>query len=116
MNTYTGSSSDAGVATSVEGDLRRYLRGLGGLLAFLLVWWLGAVMTQPSYLVPGPLDSARAFIDLFATSTAIVVPNRSMNARTESSGPGTRYDGRVITAPTHHTSRNTRSQIGRAHV
>jgi NitT/TauT family transport system permease protein len=62
------------VAGSFEGDLRRYLRGLGGLLAFLLVWWVSAMMTQPSYLVPGPLDSARAFIDLFATSTAIVVP------------------------------------------
>jgi NitT/TauT family transport system permease protein len=30
--------------------------------------------TQPSYLVPGPLESVRAFIDLFATSTAIVIP------------------------------------------
>jgi NitT/TauT family transport system permease protein len=30
--------------------------------------------TQPSYLVPGPLDSARAFVDLFTTSAAIGVP------------------------------------------
>ncbi|PSP66210.1 nitrate ABC transporter permease [Halobacteriales archaeon QS_1_69_70] len=74
MNTRTDSSSDAVVATSFEGDLRRYLRGLGGLFVFLLVWWVGAVMTQPSYLVPGPLDSAHAFIDLFGSSTAIVVP------------------------------------------
>ena len=74
MSTQTDTSSDAVVAGSFEGDLRRYLRGLGGLLAFLLVWWVGAMMTQPSYLVPGPLDSVCAFIDLFATSTAIVVP------------------------------------------
>jgi NitT/TauT family transport system permease protein len=59
---------------SFEGDLRRYLRGLCGLLAFLLVWWVGAVTTQPAYLIPGPLKSAQAFVDLLATSTAIVVP------------------------------------------
>jgi len=57
-----------------EGELRRYLRGLGGLGVFLAVWWVGAIMTQPSYLVPSPLDSARAFLELFATSTAVVVP------------------------------------------
>ncbi|WP_042662013.1 ABC transporter permease [Haloferax sp. ATB1] len=57
-----------------EGDLKRYLRGFGGLLAFLLVWWVGAVTTQPSYLVPGPLESVRAFVTLFTTSTAIAVP------------------------------------------
>jgi NitT/TauT family transport system permease protein len=74
MSTRTDTSSDVVVAGSFEGDLRRYLRGLGGLLVFLFVWWVGAMTTQPSYLVPGPLDSARAFIDLFATSTAIVVP------------------------------------------
>jgi len=74
MSTRTDTSSNAIVAGSFEGDLRRYLRGLGGLLVFLLVWWIGAMMTQPSYLMPGPLDSARAFIDLFRTSTTIVVP------------------------------------------
>jgi NitT/TauT family transport system permease protein len=74
MSTRTDISSHLTVAGSFEGDLRRYLRGLGGLLAFLLVWWVGATTAQPSYLVPGPLDSARAFVDLFATSTAIVVP------------------------------------------
>ncbi|PSP20115.1 nitrate ABC transporter permease, partial [Halobacteriales archaeon QH_10_67_13] len=73
MSTQTDTGSNAIVVGS-EGDLRRYLRGLGGLLAFLLVWWVGARMTQPSYLVPGPFDSARAFVDLFATSTEIVVP------------------------------------------
>jgi NitT/TauT family transport system permease protein len=47
---------------------------LGGLLVFLLVWWVGAISTQPSYLVPSPLESMRAFVELFATSTAVVVP------------------------------------------
>ena len=74
MNTRTDTSSNSGVATSFEGDLRMYLRGMGGLFVFLLIWWVGGVLTQPSYLLPGPLDSARAFLDLFATSTAIVVP------------------------------------------
>ncbi|OYR61868.1 nitrate ABC transporter permease, partial [Halorubrum ezzemoulense] len=74
MSTQTDTSSNALTAKTFEGDLRQYLRGLGGLLVFLLVWWVGAMTTQPSYLVPGPLDSVRAFIDLFATSTAIVVP------------------------------------------
>jgi NitT/TauT family transport system permease protein len=74
MSTQTDTSSTAVVARRFERDLRRYVRGLGGLLGFLLVWWVGALLTQPSYLVPGPLESARAFIDLFATSTAIVVP------------------------------------------
>jgi NitT/TauT family transport system permease protein len=74
MSTRTNTRSDTAFTSSLEGDLRRYLRGLGGLLAFLLVWWVGAVTTKPSYLVPGPLESAYAFVDLFATSTAIVVP------------------------------------------
>jgi NitT/TauT family transport system permease protein len=74
MATQTDTSSSAVVVGSFEGDLRRYLRGLGGLLVFLLVWWIGAMTTQPSYLVPGPVESARAFVDLFTTSTAIVVP------------------------------------------
>jgi len=74
MSHQTSTSSDTVVAGSFDRDLRRYLRGLGGLLVFLLVWWVGAMATQPSYLVPGPLESVRAFVDLFATSTAIVVP------------------------------------------
>ncbi|WP_226482639.1 ABC transporter permease [Natrinema amylolyticum] len=74
MSTHTDTSSNTVVAGSFERDLRRYLRGLGGLLVFLLVWWVGSMTTQPSYLVPGPLDSVRAFVDLFATSTAIVIP------------------------------------------
>ncbi|MFU1780776.1 ABC transporter permease [Haloarcula japonica] len=74
MTLQTNTSSDTVFANSFESDLQRYLRGLGGLLVFLFVWWLGAVTTQPSYLVPKPLDSARAFVDLFVTSTTIAVP------------------------------------------
>ena len=79
MSTQTDTSSTTVGTGGFEGDLQRYLRGLCGLLAFLLVWWVGAVMTQPSYLVPTPLDSARAFVDLFTTSTAIVVPGVGSN-------------------------------------
>ena len=74
MSTQTDTGSNALTAETFEGDLRRYLRGLGGLLVFLLVWWVGAMTTQPSYLVPGPLESVYAFIELFATSTTVVVP------------------------------------------
>ena len=74
MSTQTDTGSKALTAETFEGDLRRYLRGLGGLLVFLLVWWVGAMTTQPSYLVPGPLESVYAFIELFATSTTVVVP------------------------------------------
>ena len=74
MSTQTDTSSNALTAETFEGDLRRYLRGLGGLLVFLLVWWVGAMTTQPSYLVPGPLESVYAFIELFASSTTVVVP------------------------------------------
>jgi len=79
MSTQTDTSSTTVGTSGFEGNLRRYLRGLSGLLAFLLVWWVGAVMTQPSYLVPTPLNSARAFVDLFTTSTAIVVPGVDLN-------------------------------------
>jgi len=74
MSTQTDTGSNVVVASSFEGDLRRYLRGLGGLLAFLAVWWIGAIRTQPSYLLPGPVESMRAFVALFETSTRIVVP------------------------------------------
>ena len=74
MSTQTDTGSNALTAETFEGDLRRYLRGLGGLLVFLLVWWVGAMTTQPSYLVPGPLESVYAFIELFASSTTVVVP------------------------------------------
>ncbi|ELY96311.1 ABC transporter permease [Natrialba taiwanensis] len=74
MSHQTDTNTNTMVTARFEGDLQRYLRGLGGLLVFLLVWWAGAMTTQPSYLVPGPVDSVHAFFDLFATSTAIVVP------------------------------------------
>ena len=74
MSTQTDTGSNALTAETFEGNLQRYLRGLGGLVVFLLVWWVGAMTTQPSYLVPGPLESVYAFIELFATSTTIVAP------------------------------------------
>ncbi|WP_318567193.1 ABC transporter permease [Salinigranum marinum] len=74
MSFRTGVSTEASEPTRIRGDLRRYLRGLGGLGVFLVVWWVGAATTQPSYLVPGPVDSARAFLELFATSTTVAVP------------------------------------------
>jgi NitT/TauT family transport system permease protein len=74
MSTQTDTTSYAVVAGRFEGDLRRYLRGLGGLVVFLAVWWLGAARTQPSYLLPGPVESMQAFVALFETSTRIVVP------------------------------------------
>lgn len=40
------------------------------------------------------------------TTIAVEVANRSTNARTDATGPGTRYDGWVIIAPIHQTMRN----------
>ena len=74
MSTPTDTGFETLLDAGVGGDVRRYLRGLGGLTIFLLVWWVGALTTQPSYLVPGPVDSARAFVKLFTTSTRIVAP------------------------------------------
>ncbi|AUV82593.1 nitrate ABC transporter permease [Salinigranum rubrum] len=74
MSLRTGVSTETTEPTRFESELRRHLRGLGGLGIFLAVWWVGAATTQPSYLVPGPLDSTRAFLELFATSTSVVVP------------------------------------------
>ena len=74
MSLRTGVGTESAEPARIKGEIRRYLRGLGGLAVFLAVWWVGAATTQPSYLVPGPLDSARAFLGLFATSTAIAVP------------------------------------------
>jgi len=74
MSTPTDTGSDTLLDVGVDGNLRRYLRGLSGLAIFLLVWWVGALTTQPSYLVPGPVDAARAFAELFTTSTRIAAP------------------------------------------
>ena len=74
MSVQTESRTDTGAEAWYTADLRRYGRGLGGLIAFLAVWWSGAAVTQPSYLLPGPVASTRAFIDLFATSTEIPLP------------------------------------------
>lgn len=74
MNLHRDTSAAVIDGSRFEDDVQRYLRGLGGLGIFLLVWWISAATTQPSYLVPGPADSTRALLNLFATSTAIVVP------------------------------------------
>ena len=74
MSTPTDTGSEMLLGTDVEGDVQRYLRGIGGLAIFVLVWRLGALTAQPSYLVPGPADSAGAFVELFATSTRVVAP------------------------------------------
>lgn len=55
-------------------SVRSYLRGIGGVAAFLLLWWIGARRTEPSYLLPGPIESMEAFVRLFETSTRILVP------------------------------------------
>jgi NitT/TauT family transport system permease protein len=74
MSLQTDTSVSPVARLTGEGDVRRYLRGLGGLAVFLGVWWVGAATTQPSYLLPGPVDSIVAFVQLFETSTRIVVP------------------------------------------
>jgi len=74
MSHQTDTSSTTVGSLGGEYDIRRYLRGLGGLAAFLVVWWVGAATTQPSYLLPGPVESIGAFFHLFETSTRIVVP------------------------------------------
>ena len=76
VQTDTGRHAESVWYTS---DLKRYLRGLGGLTVFLAVWWGGAMVTQPSYLIPTPTASAGAFVELFTTSTEIVVPMVDMN-------------------------------------
>jgi NitT/TauT family transport system permease protein len=43
-----------------EVDLRRALRGAGGIAAFLGLWWLVA-STQPAYVLPTPGDVAETF-------------------------------------------------------
>ena len=62
------------IGPTLAGGSRRYLRGIGGLLAFFAVWWLAAARTEPSYLLPGPVESAEALLALFETSTPVEVP------------------------------------------
>ena len=53
-------------------DWIRLRRGLVGSGVFLVVWWLAA-LTQPTYLLPGPVEVAFAFLgELQATATYTV--------------------------------------------
>ena len=74
MSTHTEIEIEPPAEPWYAAELRRYLRGAGGLAIFLGVWWIGAALTQPSYLLPGPVEAAQAFLDLFATTTVIGVP------------------------------------------
>ena len=74
MGTHTEVETETPAEAWYTADLRRYLRGIGGLAVFLAVWWIGAALTQPSYLLPGPVESGQAFLELFATSTDIPLP------------------------------------------
>jgi len=74
MGIKTETTTELFGTTEFESALQRYLRGAGGLFVFILVWWVGAVMTEPSYLLPSPAESAQAFVGLFETSEAIRVP------------------------------------------
>lgn len=74
MSIHAETGTDTATDSWYAADLRRYLRGVGGLGVFLGVWWIGAAITQPSYLLPGPVESAQAFLALFATSTVISLP------------------------------------------
>ena len=75
MSTHTEVEIEAPDEAWYAAEARRYLRGAGGLAIFLAVWWIGAVLTQPSYLLPSPVESLQAFFDLFATSTVISLPS-----------------------------------------
>ena len=57
-----------------ERDPVRLGRGVVGVGAFLAVWWVGARVTTPSYLLPGPVASANAFVDLFVRTTPTTLP------------------------------------------
>jgi NitT/TauT family transport system permease protein len=52
---------DGTAAPSLDIEPRRALRGAGGLLAFLALWWLVA-LTQPSYILPAPAAVAETFV------------------------------------------------------
>lgn len=52
----------------------RLTRGAIGVVTFLALWWVGARMTSPSYLLPGPIASANALVKLFVQTTPVVLP------------------------------------------
>jgi NitT/TauT family transport system permease protein len=49
-------------------DPRRAVRGFGGIVAFLALWWAVA-LTQPSYILPTPLSVAETFVAEAASGT-----------------------------------------------
>ncbi|SDD62065.1 ABC transporter permease [Natrinema hispanicum] len=55
-------------------DRLRLGRGVVGITAFLVVWWAGAQLTTPSYLLPGPVVTAVAFVELFVQTTPVALP------------------------------------------
>ncbi|QRV14134.1 ABC transporter permease [Haloterrigena salifodinae] len=66
--------ADGRTARLVGGDPIRLVRGTVGIAAFLALWWLAARATTPSYLLPGPVVSASAFVDLFVRRTSVDLP------------------------------------------
>ncbi|AXG05538.1 ABC transporter permease [Haloplanus rubicundus] len=58
-------------------DARRIVRGLVGLLAFLLVW-TGASLTQPAYVLPSPLVVAETFVAQAASGEMFVALGNSV--------------------------------------
>jgi len=58
-------------------DTRRARRGLGGIVAFLLLW-TGASLTQPSYVLPSPLVVAETFYEQVASGEVFVALGNSI--------------------------------------
>ena len=56
-----------------ELDLTRLARGAAGTAVFLVVWW-GAALTQPTYLLPSPVEVATAFVGELAAGALYTVP------------------------------------------
>lgn len=59
------------VVSGHKWDFTRFRRGTVGTSVFLLVWWLAA-STQPTYLLPGPLEVAGAFQSELTSGTLFV--------------------------------------------
>jgi NitT/TauT family transport system permease protein len=70
----TDTSGHEETPTGLLDEPVRLTRGAVGVVAFLVLWWIGARATTPSYLLPGPVASATAFIELFVRTTPVVLP------------------------------------------
>jgi len=64
---------EAGRRRLLPTDRRRLRRGLAGTVAFVAVWWLAA-LTQPTYLLPGPVEVATAFVGELTVRATYTVP------------------------------------------